>query len=215
MTNEDILTQRTLDVSKLPSTVYDAKSLLWWGNTWGLTIETVVFGILLAVYFTVRISISQFLPPRTTPGLPVLYDPFPDVVFPTTVLIVFLLSLIPAVWLDVSARRRDVAAMKTALLVTLTVNLVLIALRYFEFDSLHFKWNDNAYGSITWTILGMHMIHLVIMAAEDTYLLIWGAMKGIDEKHALDITVAATYWYWIVGTWVILYLIVFWSPRFL
>jgi len=215
MTSEEYLGRRTLDVSKLPATMFDDHSILWWGNNWGLAIETAVFGILIALYFSVWMSMSGWIPPLTTPGKPPLYDPLPDLVYPTIVLVVFLMSLIPAIYIDLAARRRDAAGMKYGMLVTLAFNLVLIVLRYYEFDALHFKWNDNAYGSVTWTILGMHMIHLIVMASEDAYLLLWGFIKGIDEKHALDVTVAAIYWYWIVGTWILLYVLVFWGPRIL
>jgi heme/copper-type cytochrome/quinol oxidase subunit 3 len=215
MTNEGLLNRKVLDVSKLPATRFDEKSTLWWGNNWGLAIETAVFGILVAMYFSVRMSISAWLPPRTTPGLPVLHNPLPDVVFPTIVLTVFLVSLAPGIYLDLAARKRDATAVKTGLVVTLSFNVALLILRYFEYDALQFKWNDNAYGSATWTILGMHMIHLFVMAGEDSYLLLWSFVKGVDEKHCLDVTVAAVYWYWIVGTWIFLYLLVFWGPRIL
>ena len=66
MTSENLIGRRVLDVSKLPATRFDEKSMLWWGNNWGLAIETAVFGILVALYFSVRMSISQWLPPRTT-----------------------------------------------------------------------------------------------------------------------------------------------------
>jgi len=167
MTNEDFIGRKTLDVSELPSTMFDDKANLWWGNNWGLAIETTVFGILVALYFSVRMSISQWLPPRTTPGLPVLQNPLPDLTFPTIVLVIFLISLGPAIYLDLSARRKDIFGIKVGLILTLAFNVVLLVFRYYEFDALHFKWNDNAYGSVTWTILGMHMIHLLVMAAED------------------------------------------------
>jgi cytochrome c oxidase subunit 3 len=215
MTSEDIIGRKTLDVSRLPSTMFDDKSNLWWGNNWGLAIETTVFGILVALYFSVRMSISQWLPPRTTPGQPVLLNPLPDLAFPTIILIIFLISLAPAIYLDLSARRKDVFGMKLGMVLTLTFNVVLIVCRYYEFDALHFKWNDNAYGSVTWTILGMHMIHLIVMAAEDVYIILWTFIKGVDDKHRLDITVAAVYWYWIVATWILLYVLVFWGPRIL
>jgi len=215
MTNEDLIGRKTLDVSRLPSTMFDDKANLWWGNNWGLAIETTVFGILIALYFSVRMSISQWLPPRTTPGMPVLLNPLPDLTFPTIVLVIFLISLVPAIYLDLSARRNDVFGMKLGMVTTLAFNIVLLVCRYFEFDALHFKWNDNAYGSVTWTILGMHMIHLFVMASEDIYIILWAFIKGIDDKHRLDITVAAVYWYWIVATWVLLYILVFWGPRIL
>jgi cytochrome c oxidase subunit III len=215
MTNEELIGRKTLDVSNLPATLFDEQSTLWWGNNWGLAIETAVFGILVAIYFSVRMSISEWLPPTSTPGKPTIHNPLPDLGLPTITLVVFLISLAPAIWLDITARKKDAAGMKIGMAITLIFNIVLIVLRYYEFDALHFKWNDNAYGSITWTILGMHMIHLIVMASEDIYLLLWGFIKGIDDKHALDLTVTATYWYWIVATWLFLYLLVFWGPRIL
>ena len=38
---------------------------------------------------------------------------------------------------------------------------------------------------------------------------------GIDEKHGLDVTLAGGYWYWVAATGVILYVVVFWSPRWI
>jgi cytochrome c oxidase subunit III len=209
---QDIRHHRTLDVAALPSTVFDSKAPLWWGNTLLLFIETAMFGILIALYFSVMMNTEPFPPPRID-RYPVLYRPVPDLFLPTIGFIVLLVSLVPGVWLDLSARKRNAGAVKIAVVITLLFNIAAIVIRYYEYDALHFKWNDNAYGSITWMILGMHMLHLFVMAAEDTYLTLWTYMKGLDDKHALDLTVTAVYWYWIVGMWVVLYFLVYWVPR--
>jgi heme/copper-type cytochrome/quinol oxidase subunit 3 len=130
-------------------------------------------------------------------------------------LVTLLVSVIPAVWLDLAARRMDEGAVKVLVVVTLIFNLALIVLRCFEFQALHFRWDANAYGSVTWTILGMHLIHFIVLAAEDIYLLFWAYARGLDQKHAVDITVTAVYWYWIAGTWVLLYILVYFGPRML
>jgi heme/copper-type cytochrome/quinol oxidase subunit 3 len=95
----------------------------------------------------------------------------------------------------------------------LLFNVAAIVIRWYEYDSLHFKWADNAYGSITWMILGMHMFHLFVMFCEDAFLLVWTYIKGVDDKHALDLTVLAVYWYWVVGVWFVLFSIVYLVPR--
>jgi cytochrome c oxidase subunit III len=212
ITSGAIKGHQTIDVSDLPAEVWDHRSPLWWGNLWGLVIETVVFGILVTVYFAVAMNLSPFPPPRAD-RLPVLYDSSPDLLFPTAALIVMLVSLAPAIWLDIAARRMDERTVILASFTTLAFNIALLVMRYYEFDALHFRWNDNAYGSITWTILGMHMIHLIVMASEDIYVLSWILKRGMDEKHAMDATVTAVYWYWIVATWILLYLLVYWAPR--
>jgi heme/copper-type cytochrome/quinol oxidase subunit 3 len=51
------------------------------------------------------------------------------------------------------------------------------------------------------------------MITEDTYLVIWTYTKDLDDKHALDLSVMAVYWYWIVGMWLILFPIVYLVPR--
>ena len=212
MTPEGSIPERTLDVSHLPSTVFDYRAPLWWGNTLLLCIETAMFGILVAIYFTVAMNLSPFPPPRVD-RLPVLYDSSPDLFLPIIGLIVIVLSLAPGIWLDLSARRRNTGAAKIAICITLAFTIAAIAIRYYEFDSLKFKWDDNAYGSITWMILGMHLLHMITLGCEDLFLMIWMFTKGLDDKHSLDMTVTAVYWYWIVAVWVLLFPLIYLVPR--
>jgi len=205
--------QTALDVSSRPATEFDAHSALWWGNALLLAIETAMFGILIAIYFSVVAESVPLTPPRTE-RLPILYESYPDLTLPIIGLAVLLVSLVPSILLDLAARRRYVGWIKVLMPITLLLNIAAIVIRYYEYDSLHFKWADNAYGSITWMILGMHMFHLFVLACEDGYLLAWTYIKGIDDKHALDITVLGVYWYWIVGMWVLLFGVVYIVPRF-
>jgi len=214
MTDEELIGRKALDVSKLPSTLLDYNEPIWWGNLLLLFIETTMFVILVSVYFSVWMNLDPFPPPMVD-RLPVIYNPVPDLTLPTINLILLLVSLVPAILLDLSARKKDEAKVKLYLILTIAFNIAAIVLRFYEFDALHFKWDDNAYGSITWTILGTHLLHLFVMAAEDSYMLAWTFTEGLDAKHSLDLTVMAVYWYWIVGIWVLLYSLVYLAPRFL
>lgn len=212
MTPDNVLPKTALDVSHLPSTEFDHRSTLWWGNLIGLFIETAMFGVMIAVYFTTVMNIRPFPPPRVD-HYPVLLNSEPAMFLPIVGLVLMVLSLVPAVLLDLAARRRDAKTIKILLPITLVFNLVLVLVRYYEFDSLHFKWNENAYGSAAWMILGLHMFHLIVLFCEDVYAAAWVFARGLDEKHALDLTVAAVYWYWIVAMWVVLFPIVYLVPR--
>ena len=103
MTPENMIGREVIDVSELPSSVFDTKAPLWWGNTLLLFIETAMFGILAAIYFSVMMNTEPFPPPRME-RLPVLYDPVPDLTLPTIGLIVLILSLAPGIFLDRSVR---------------------------------------------------------------------------------------------------------------
>jgi cytochrome c oxidase subunit 3 len=214
MTPDAAIGRKTIDVSKLPSTLFDYHEPIWWGNLLLLFIETTMFGILVAVYFSVRMNLSPFPPPQVD-HFPINYHPVPDLLIPTINLAVLLLSLIPGIWVDLSARKKKEGAIKIGLIITLAFNIAAIILRFYEFNSLHFRWDDNAYGSVTWTILGVHLLHIITLGCEDVFLLVWTFAKSIDEKHCLDLTVTAVYWYWIVGIWGFLYALVYLGPRFL
>jgi heme/copper-type cytochrome/quinol oxidase subunit 3 len=41
------------------------------------------------------------------------------------------------------------------------VGLLTLAIRAFEFAHLNVGWDQNAYGSILWVILGLHATHLI------------------------------------------------------
>ena len=213
MTPDQAINRRVLDVADLPAIGFDYKSPLWWGNALLLFIETAMFGILIAIYFTVAMNTNPFPPPRVD-RLPVIYNAVPGLTLPVIGYAILLVSLIPGILLDKAARKRKAGAVKVLVLITLAFNLAAIIVRYYEFDSLHFKWNDNAYGSITWMILGMHMLHLFVMICEDGYLAVWTFKNELDDKHALDLTVMAVYWYWIVAMWTVMFPILYIYPRF-
>ena len=214
MTDEEFVGRKTIDVSELPSTLLDYHEPIWWGNLLGLIIETVLFGILVSVYFSVWMNLAPFPPPKIS-GSQTIYNPVPDLTIPLINLIVLLVSLIPGILLDLAAREKSEKKVKILLPITLSINVAAIILRFYEFDALYFKWDDNAYGSITWMILGTHLLHLFILLAEDIYVVAWTYKEGLDDKHALDITVMATYWYWIVGVWALMFALVYLAPRFL
>lgn len=212
MTPENALPRTVLDVSHLPATKFDHRAPLWWGNLIGLFIETAMFGVMIAVYFTTVMNLRPFPPPKVD-RFPVMLNSDPALTLPVIFMIVLLLSLVPGIMLDLAGRRRDARWVKILMPISLAFNLALIILRYYEFDSLHFKWNDNAYGSAAWMILGLHMFHLIALFCEDICLTAWVFARGMDDKHAVDTSVAAFYWYWIVGMWIILFPIVYLVPR--
>ena len=93
------------------------------------------------------------------------------------------------------------------------VTLINIAIRGREFYDVHFRWDDNAYASFVWGILFMHLVYLIGAAGEFFIMGLWAFLHGLDEKHALDVTLAGGYQYWMVGIWIPCYVVVFWYPR--
>jgi heme/copper-type cytochrome/quinol oxidase subunit 3 len=205
--------RRTLDVSALPKVKLDTHAPLWWGNLLAIFIETTTLAILIATYFYTRRNFHDW-PPTRTDRQPILFhnDANPDLGFATAELILMLLSVAPMIWLERRARRMEERPVKMGLWLMFALTLVLITLRAFELPGLKFKWNDNAYGSIVWTTMVMHLTYLIAGGLEFLIMALWTTRHGLDESHALDVTLAGFYWYWVAATFLVVYAVIFVTP---
>jgi cytochrome c oxidase subunit 3 len=203
-----------IDVSELPSATMDHRSTIWWGNLMLLCIETMMFALLVGAYFYIRQNFYEWPPPKVHDP-PAIYHAVPLLTVPTINLVLLLMSCIPMAWVDRACLKHNQMSVTLGLVVVILCGAAVIIFRFLEFHSLLFKWNENAYASAVWTILGMHLLHLFTGTLEFALLLSWLLLKDMDVKHARDIRVTATYWYWIAGVWLVLYAIVYLSPRFL
>jgi heme/copper-type cytochrome/quinol oxidase subunit 3 len=205
--------RRTIDVWGLPNVALDTRAPLWWGNLLAISIETTTIALLLATYFYTRRNFHAW-PPARVMRQPILYhnDANPDLGFATTELILVLLSIAPMIWVERRARRMEERLTKLGLWAMFAVSVVAIVLRSVELPGLKFKWDDNAYGSIVWTIMVMHMTYLIAAAVEFLVMAAWTTRHGLDEHHALDVTLGAFYCYWVAGTWLVVYGVVFVGP---
>jgi cytochrome c oxidase subunit 3 len=201
-----------IDVSELPSYDFDTRSPIWWGNLWMLAIETTIFALAFATYFYLRQNFQLWPPPRTEP--PFIYNPLPLLWPGTANLVLLLASCVPMILVDRAARRGDAGTAKIGIVIFILCGLGAIALRFFEFQGVRFRWDSNAYGSIVWAILILHLIHLLAATLETAVIGMWTFTMGFDVKHRIDLTVTASYWYWVVAMWVIFYPVIYWVPRF-
>lgn len=204
-------TRAVIDVSELPHHEFDTYDPVWWGNNLLLAIETSMFAILIATYFYLRQNFTLWPPPVAQ--LTATLRPLPELGYGTAITILLLLGCIPMVFSDLAARRGNRDRAKLGLLICAIVGFVALVLRGFEFSAVYFRWDSNAYGSIVWFMLGMHMLHLMILTTETVLLVIWLFRREFDMKHRVDIVTIGVYWYWVVAIWVLLYAIIYFTPR--
>jgi cytochrome c oxidase subunit 3 len=200
-----------INVKDLPKHRFDTHAPIWWGNLWLLAIETTMFAIAFAAYFYYQQNFEVWPPPLTSH--PFNLDPLPALTPGTANMILLLLSVVPMALVDRASRRGSQSAVKLWLGVCLLIGLASIVLRYFEFGAMKFQWDSNAYGSITWTILVLHALHLLTTWMEALLLATWVFTKPLDLHRRVDLTTVAIYWYWVVGVWIPFYVILYFAPR--
>jgi heme/copper-type cytochrome/quinol oxidase subunit 3 len=204
-------TRRVIDISKLPHHEFDTYDPVWWGNNGLLAIETSMFAILIATYFYLRQNFALWPPPLAQLTAPL--RPLPQLSYAVANTILLLLSVIPMVITDRAARRGDRGTTQIGLGVCVACGVIAMVLRGFEFSAMQFRWDSNAYGSVVWFILGMHALHLLVLTSETVLLMIWTLTREFDMKHRVDVVTLGVYWYWVVAVWLVLFAIVYFTPR--
>jgi len=204
----------TIDVSDLPPSALDHRSPIWIGNALLLAIETTMFAILVASYFYLRQNFGSWPPPQVN-FFPPNFHPAPDLFWGVLNLVVILGATFSMLYADRGALRFDARRVLMGTTMTVLLGFLAIALRFREFHGTHFRWDDNAYASIVWAILLMHLMHLFVGVSEDGMMLFYIRKYGMDDKHARDVRVTAVYWYWIGGIWLPLFAIVYFAPYWL
>jgi cytochrome c oxidase subunit 3 len=197
--------KRELNVAGLPSIVFGYRSLIWWGTMGMMLIEATMFAITVSAYFFLRTRSSDWppglMPPRLTAG--------------TINLIIFLLSVAPAIWTQKVAQRGDLRLTRIGLVVMSLVGVGNLIARVYEFPSLMSTWDANAYASITWMLLGLHTVHLATDWADTVVLSVLMFSDNVDGKRFMDSSENSDYWYFVVLTWIPIYLVIYWAPRWL
>jgi cytochrome c oxidase subunit 3 len=95
------------------------------------------------------------------------------------------------------------------LLFALAFNVV----RFLEFGQLNVRWDRNAYGSITWFLLGLHTVHVVTDFLDSAVLTAVLFFADVEEQHFVDVSENAMYWYFVVFSWIPIYAVIYLAPR--
>jgi heme/copper-type cytochrome/quinol oxidase subunit 3 len=89
-----------------------------------------------------------------------------------------------------------------------------LIVRVFEFMALNVRWDTDAYGSIVWLLLGLHTTHLVTDVVDTIVLTaLMLTRHGYEGRRFSDVYDNASYWDFVVVSWVPVYFILYWFPR--
>jgi cytochrome c oxidase subunit III len=198
------MTTSNVDVSGLPTTTFSHRSIAWWGTLGFMAIEGTTLFIGVVAYFYLSRNFQTWPPEHTLR---------PSVFWPTVQVVFLLASLIPTVLADRAAYRIDLPKLRQWFIVMLICEVIAVFVRWQEFLSLNVRWDSNAYGSAAWTLVGLHTTLLVADLFETAILTAILFSNRLVDRHFSDATDVTFYWYFLVGAWIPIYVIVYFGPR--
>jgi len=192
-----------IDVEKLPAFAFHHRSIVWWGTMGMIAIEGTMFAMLITSYLYLK-GRAPHWPPGHFP---------PDLFWGTLNTVVLLASGIPNQLTKTAAEHLQLRRARLWLALALGFGLVFNVIRIFEFQSLNVWWDENAYGSIVWTLLGFHTVHILTDFVDSAVLLVLLFIGPIEESHLVDVSENSLYWYFVVLSWLPIYAVIYLAPR--
>ena len=191
------------DVSALPDHAFGPRMTMWWGTLGFMTLEGVGFALASGAYLYL-----VWLNPQWP-----LADKPPDLFWATLLTLVFLVSLWPNHIAKKNAKREDLSRVRGDLVLMSFIALVVLVVRAFEFGTLNVRWDQNAYGSIVWVLLGLHTAHLLTDAIDTFVLTALMFTRHGHGKRFSDVEDNAFYWDFVVLSWLPIYGLIYWVAR--
>jgi heme/copper-type cytochrome/quinol oxidase subunit 3 len=158
--------------------------------------EAMVFVILIASYLFLRASSSQWPPAGIELPKLDLSLPFSFVLWG---------SSIPIFWVESSIRKDRMDRVRLGLLISFIMGLGFVGYTLYDFNSLHFGWRDNAYGSIFYTIVGLHLLHVIVGLAMNGIVQIKAWQNKVSPMHHVTVDVFSLYWHFVDAVWLVVF----------
>ncbi len=176
---------------------------MYYGTLLFITIETVEFLALIASYFYLRSSNSDWPPgDMALPGL----------LLPTIGTVLLLVSVIPTYLGDHAIKKGDQRGLIINLVITAVLETGFLILLVRHLQDLSYWWDRNSYASIYWTLIVTHLVFAGVMILENLYILVHAVQGFYNEERHWGVEVDGLSSYFIVAAWIAIYLTVFISP---
>ncbi len=193
-----------LDLTKLPPHGLGTASLTWWGTLAFMLIEGTGFALSIVVYLYLM-SLAPHWP---------LNAPLPDLLPGTTLTALLIASLVPNILIARWARQQNLAKVRIGLIIMSLLGVAPLIVRIFEFPAMHISWDQNAYGSIVWVMLGLHTTHIITDLIDTVVLTcLMFSRHGDNPRRYGDVSDNAMYWNFVVATWLPMCICLYWVPR--
>jgi heme/copper-type cytochrome/quinol oxidase subunit 3 len=197
------VTRPAIDVAHLPDYAFGHRSVVWWATMGMIAIEGAMFALVITSYLFLK-GRAPHWPPGVQP---------PDLFWGTLNTVVLLASLVPNQLTKNASERLDLPKVRIWILVSIAFAVVFNIVRIWEFRSLNVWFDENAYGSIVWALLGFHTTHMLTDLLDTAVLAVLMFTGPLEGKRFVDVSENSLYWYFVVGAWLPIYALIYFGPR--
>ena len=102
---------------------------------------------------------------------------------------------------------------RAGLMVSFLMGAVFMLYTADHFRKLHYGWRDHAYGSIFYTTVGLHAIHVSIGLAMNLVVQAKAWAGKITARRHQTVEIFALYWHFVDAVWLFVFPVFVLSPH--
>lgn len=187
----------------VPVAPQDRRASGWYGVVFLIATEAALFIYLLFSYFFLASQAPGTWPASGAPALPIA----------AANTAVLLASSATAWWGQKGIEKGSSRRLIAGLCLSLVLGAVFAGVQVHEWLAKGFTPSTDAYGSLYFTITGVHMAHVAVGLLILACLILWAAMGRFSAKRHLHITIGVLYWHFVDVVWLAVFTTFFITPR--
>jgi cytochrome c oxidase subunit III len=192
--------------ASLPRETEGIRSSGYWGAIAFIVTEATLFGSLISAYFYLRSGATQW-PPEGMKK--------PELLLPLIMTVILLSSSAPMVAAEMSIKRGNQAGLRIGLAIAFILGTLFLAFQVIEYSNKEFTPKTNAYGSLFFTITGLHGAHVFLALVMNVGMQVRAWCGHFTKRRYLAIQSVGLYWHFVDAIWVVILVSVYLSPYFL
>ncbi len=197
------MSRPVINAAPLPSYAFGHRSLLWWSTMGVIAIEGTMFALVITNYLYLKGREPHWPPGVFPPGL----------LWGTVNTGLLLASLVPNELAKKASERLDLSKTRLWLVTGIVFAVAFNVVRVLEFRALNVWWDTNAYGSVVWTLVGFHTVHVLTDLLDTLVITVLLFTGPLEEKRFVDVSENSVYWYFVVLAWLPIYAVIYLAPR--
>jgi len=197
------MSRAVVEVGHLPRYAFGHRSVIWWSTMGMVAIEGAMFALVITAYLYLKGRAPHWPPGVESPRL----------LWGTLNTAIMLLSLIPNQLAKKAAERLDLPKVRLWMVTAIAFAVAFNIVRIWEFKGLNVWFDENAYGSVVWALLGFHTTHILTDLLDSIVLAVLMFTGPLEEKRFVDVSENCLYWYFVVAAWLPIYAVIYFAPR--
>lgn len=195
----------TTATNTLPRDVSDRRAEGWWALL-GLCVSlAAILASFIVAYFYLAADHGTWPPlgiDRPAPGLAVIGTGF------------LLATGVSAFLAESRIRRGQRGSAKVALAASFVLGLAAFGFEVVEYGRQPFDLGSHAYASAFLVLVGFHTAQVALALAMTAAVQLWLWLGYYGERRNLAIRNVASYWYYVIASWFVVFLVLYVSPFF-